>query len=45
MLEAALVVLFDSTDFWDKGPEWIPPPIIAAESKGTTKAVPGNGAP
>jgi len=45
LLGTALVVLFDSTDFLDKELEWAPSPIIAAESKLTTKAVPSPRTP
>src|SRR6266498_359379 len=45
VLGTALVVILDSIDFRDKGPEWAPSPIIAAESKLTTKAVPSNRTP
>jgi hypothetical protein len=44
-LETALVVISDPTDFRGKGSEWDPSPIIAADSKLTTKAVPGNRTP
>src|SRR5215813_9320588 len=40
-LGTALVVNSYSTDFRDKGPEWVSSPTIAAESKLTTKADPG----
>jgi hypothetical protein len=40
-----LVVISGSADFRNKGPERAPSPIIAAESKLTTKAVSSNGAP
>jgi hypothetical protein len=39
---AALVVISRTTDFQDEEPKWAPSPIIAAESKLTTEAVPGN---
>jgi hypothetical protein len=39
---AALEVISGATDFQDEGPKWAPSPIIAAESKLTTEAVPGN---
>jgi hypothetical protein len=45
LLGTALVVILESTDFGDKAPHWAFFPIIAAESKWTTKAVPSNGAP
>jgi len=45
LLGTALVVLFDSTDFRDKGPELALSPIIAAEPKLNTKAVPINRTP
>ncbi len=45
VLGTALVVILDSTDFRDKGPEWAPSPIIAAGSKWTTKAVPSTRTP
>jgi len=45
MLGAALVVMLDSIDFEDKGPEWAPSLIIAAEPKLTTKAAPSIRTP
>ena len=39
---AALVVISGVTDVRDEGPKWAPSPIIAAESKLTTGAAPGN---
>ncbi len=45
LLGTALVVISDLTDFRNKGPEWASPPIIATESKLTTKAVPSNRTP
>ena len=39
---AALEVISGATDFQDEGPKRAPSPIIAAESKLTTEAVPGN---
>ncbi len=44
LLGAALVVIPGVTDFLDEGPERTPSPIIAAESKSTTKAAPSSGA-
>jgi hypothetical protein len=44
-LETALVVISDSTNFRGEGSEWDPSPVIAADPKLTTKAVPGNRAP
>jgi len=45
LLGTALVVISDSTYLRDKGPEWAPSPVIAADSKMTTKAVPSNRTP
>jgi hypothetical protein len=45
LLGAALVFISGTTDFRDVGPERTPSPIIAAESKLTTKAAPSSGAP
>jgi len=44
-LETALVVISDSTNFRGEGSEWDPSPIIAADPKFTTRAVPGNRTP
>jgi hypothetical protein len=44
LLGTALVVISDSTDLRDKGPELAPSPVIAADSKMTTKAVPSDTA-
>jgi hypothetical protein len=44
LLGTALAVILESTDFGDKGPHWAFFPIIAAESKWTTIAVPSDTA-
>jgi hypothetical protein len=45
LLGAALVVISGNTDFRDEGPELNLSPIIAAESKWTTKAAPSSRTP
>jgi hypothetical protein len=44
-LGAALVFVLGTTNFRDEGPERTPSPIIAAESKLTTKSAPSSSAP